>query len=101
MNRLGLVLPTEAQWNGSTREQTAWWTGDVKEQLAGAANLADAYCKAHGGPGGCLRSWLDDGWTAHAPVGSYRANSTEEHVVGNVGVVSRRIRRVRPADAQR
>jgi len=86
--RLGLELPSEAQWEYGARggTTTVWWTGDEKETLQGAANLADRYAKAHGGSGwvGADDS-LDDGNTVHARVGSYSANGFGLHdVIGNV-----------------
>jgi formylglycine-generating enzyme required for sulfatase activity len=84
----GLVLPTEAQWEYAARAGTStpWWTGGTRDTLRGAANLTDEFCRANGGP----TFWgyedgLDDGWTTHAPVGSFRANAFGLHdVCGNV-----------------
>lgn len=85
--RLGLSLSTEAQWEYGARggTTTVWYTGNEKESLKGAANIADLFAKNNGFSEWENEEWLDDGYTFTSPVGFYGANPFGlRDVVGNV-----------------
>jgi formylglycine-generating enzyme required for sulfatase activity len=89
MERVGLVLPSEAQWERGARggTDTPWWTGADRESLRGKVNLADQTAKQAGATWGDINDWpdLEDGSVVHSEVGRYAPNAFGLHeVAGNV-----------------
>lgn len=85
--RLDLTLPSEAQWERAARAELehAFVYGPDLDSLRGAANIADEYAATHGAANWDTEPDFDDGHTAHARVGSFRANGYGLHdMIGNV-----------------
>ena len=109
--RIGLLIPTEAQWEYAARggTTTPWWTGADPRSLEGAANVADRSSLRAKTPWmtGLPPPLFDDGYPVHAPVESHRPNPFGLHgIIGNVAEWTRdalcfyRVP-VRPGDGER
>ncbi|MEZ6196607.1 MAG: bifunctional serine/threonine-protein kinase/formylglycine-generating enzyme family protein [Planctomycetota bacterium] len=89
LRRLGLALPTEAQWEWMARAGTdaPWYTGRDRETLRGHLNIADESAREKGARWPEIDDWpgFRDGYPFHAPVVGREPNPWGIHdVLSNV-----------------